>query len=180
MILLYAWLVVYVNKGLPFAQKLLLKTLKSLISCIWLALLHLLSGICFLYQLPPPFLCTGFDAISSRMDEVLSVNPFADVFFFGDCNNLYHKDWLTFSGWAGRSDRSQTTWVRWLNFYLDSWLWLSQFCSLDFLLFSHPSICSAGHFLIIFVVSVSTNFSLNSSGDASFHCTTNDFFCWLG
>ena len=38
-----------------------------------------------------------FDSISSNIDEVLSINPSANVFVFGDFN-VHHKDWLTYSG----------------------------------------------------------------------------------
>ena len=42
-----------------------------------------------------------FDYISSNIDEVLSVNPSANVFVFGDFN-VYHEDWLTYSGGTDR------------------------------------------------------------------------------
>ena len=42
-----------------------------------------------------------FDSISSNIDEVLSINPSADVFVFGDFN-IHHKDWLTCSGGTDR------------------------------------------------------------------------------
>ena len=38
-----------------------------------------------------------FDSISSNIDEVLSINPSADLFVFGDFN-VHYKDWLTHSG----------------------------------------------------------------------------------
>ena len=41
-------------------------------------------------------LCTVFDPTSSNIDEVLSINPFANMIVFGDFN-VHHKDWLTFS-----------------------------------------------------------------------------------
>ena len=44
----------------------------------------------------------GFDAISSNVEEVLLINPSANVFVFGDFN-VHHKDWLAFSGWTDRS-----------------------------------------------------------------------------
>ena len=52
----------------------------------------------------------GFDAISSNIDEVLSINPSANVFVFGD-SNVHDKDWLTNSGGTDRPDR-------WLIFLL--------------------------------------------------------------
>ena len=39
-------------------------------------------------------LCTVFDSVSSNIHEVLSINPSADVFVFGDFK-VHHKDWLT-------------------------------------------------------------------------------------
>ena len=65
--------------------------------CFWLALLHSVSSFFFLYQSPSSALCTVFDSISSNIDEVLSINPSANVFVFGDFN-VHHKDWLTYSG----------------------------------------------------------------------------------
>ena len=42
-------------------------------------------------------LCTVFDSISSNIDEVLSINPSANVLFFGDLD-VVHKGCLTYSG----------------------------------------------------------------------------------
>ena len=50
--------------------------------CFWMALLHSMSYFFFLNQSPSLPLCTVFDAISSNVDDVLSVNPPANVFFF--------------------------------------------------------------------------------------------------
>ena len=47
-------------------------------------------------------LSTVFDSISSSIAEVLSINPFAYVFVFGDFN-VHHKEWLTYSGGTDRS-----------------------------------------------------------------------------
>ena len=47
-------------------------------------------------------LCTVFDSISSSIDEVLSINPSANVFVFGDFN-FHHKDYLAYSGGTDRS-----------------------------------------------------------------------------
>ena len=33
----------------------------------------------------------------SKIDQVLSINPSANVFVFADFN-VHHKDWLTYSG----------------------------------------------------------------------------------
>ena len=47
-------------------------------------------------------MCTDFDSISSNTDEVLSINPSANVFISGDFK-LHHKDWLPHSGGTDRS-----------------------------------------------------------------------------
>ena len=55
----------------------------------------------FVYWSPPSLLCTVFDLISSNIDEILSINPSANVFVFGSFN-IHHKDWLTYFGGTGR------------------------------------------------------------------------------
>ena len=62
-----------------------------------LALLHPAFYFFFLYWSPSLSLCTVFDSISSNIDEVLSINPSANVFVFGDFN-VHHKDWVTYFG----------------------------------------------------------------------------------
>ena len=69
--------------------------------CFRLALLHSVSYFLFLYQSPSSSLCMVFEAISSNIDEVLSINPSATVFVIGDFN-VHHKDWLTYSGGTDR------------------------------------------------------------------------------
>ena len=46
-------------------------------------------------------MCTVFDAISSNIGEVLSINSTANVFVFGDFN-IHDMDWLTYSGGTDR------------------------------------------------------------------------------
>ena len=63
-----------------------------------------------------------FYFISSNIDEVLSINPSAYVFAFGDFN-VHYKDWLTYSGGTDRSGElcynfSQMTLLGWLTFLL--------------------------------------------------------------
>ena len=60
-----------------------------------------MSYFFFLYRSPSSSLCTAFDSISSNIDEVLSINPSANVFVFG-AFNVHHKDWLTYSGGTDR------------------------------------------------------------------------------
>ena len=84
-------LAVYVKEGLPF----------HFLTCFRLALLYSVSHFFFLYQSPSSSLCTVFDSISSNIDEVLSINPSANAFVFGDFN-VHHKNCLTYSDGTNR------------------------------------------------------------------------------
>ena len=94
-------LAVYVKDGLPFAQDLSLENSADPYSCFRLALLHSVSYFFFLYRSPSSSLCMVFYSISSNIDEVISINPSANVFVFGDFN-VHHKDWLTYSSGTDR------------------------------------------------------------------------------
>ena len=89
-----------VEEGLPFSRELSLENSADSYLCFRQALPHSVSYFFFLYQSPSSF-CMVFDAVSSNIDEVLSINPSANVFVFGDFNS-HHKDWLNYSD---RSDR---------------------------------------------------------------------------
>ena len=89
-------LAVYVKEGLPLARDLSLENSVDSYLCFRLGLLHSVSYFFFLYRSPLSALCTVFDSISSNIDEVLSINPSANAFVFGDFN-VHHKDWLTYS-----------------------------------------------------------------------------------
>ena len=91
---------VYVKEGLLFALDLSLEDSADSYLCFRLASLHSLSYFFFLYW-SPLLLCMVFDSVSSNIDEVLSINPSANVFVFGDLN-VYHKDWFTYSGGTDR------------------------------------------------------------------------------
>ena len=65
-------------------------------------LLHLVSYFFFLYR-SPLFLCTVFDSISSKIHEVLLMNPSANAFVFGDFN-VHNKTWLAYSGGTDTPD----------------------------------------------------------------------------
>ena len=80
-------LAVYVKEGLPFAQDLSLENSADSYLCFRLALLHSVFYFFFLYRSPSSSLCTFFDSISSNIDEVLSINPPANVFVFGDVHH---------------------------------------------------------------------------------------------
>ena len=89
-------LAVYVKVGLPFTQDLSLEDSADSHLYFRLAILHSVPYFFFLYQSPSLSLCMVFDSISSNIDEVLSINPSANVFVFGDFN-VHHQDWLTYS-----------------------------------------------------------------------------------
>ena len=82
-------LTVYVKEGLPFARDLSLENSADSYLCFRLALLYSVSYFFYLYQ------STSL-SISCNIDDVLSNNPSANIFVFGDFN-VHHKDWLTYS-----------------------------------------------------------------------------------
>ena len=151
-----------------------------------LALLHSVSYFFFLYQSPSLSLCTVFDSISSKIDEVLSINPSANVFVFGDLL-VHHKDWLTYSGGTDRPGELC------YNFSISNDL--TQMVNfptripdcdshspalLDFFLSSDTSICSTMAFPPLgnsdhVVVSVSIDFPIISKWDAPFHCIVYNY-----
>ena len=55
----------------------------------------------FLYRSLSSSICAVFDSISSNIDEVLWINPSANVFVFGDFN-VNHKDGLAYSSGTDR------------------------------------------------------------------------------
>ena len=92
-------LVVYVKEGFPFAQENSLETISTKL-CEFLLMFSTgftsLTAYFFFFYRSPSLLCTVFDSVSSNTDEVLYINPSANVFVFGDFN-VHHKDWLTYS-----------------------------------------------------------------------------------
>ena len=84
-------LVVYVKEGLPLARDLSLENSAHSYLCFELASLQSVSYVFSLYQSPSSSLCKVFDSISSIIDEVLSINPSANVFVFGEFN-VHHKN----------------------------------------------------------------------------------------
>ena len=178
-------LAVYVKEGLPFAWDLSLENSSDSYLCFRLALLHSVSYFFFLYRSPSSALCTVFDSVSSNIDEVLSINPSANVFVFGDFN-VHHKDWLTYSSGTDRPGELC------YNFSISNDLTqMVDFptripdCDshspalLDLFLSSDASICSTMAFPPLgnsdhVVVSVSIDFPTNSQQDAPFHCIAYD------
>ena len=178
-------LTVYVKEGLPFAWDLSLENSADSYLCFQLALLHSVSYFFFLYR-SPSSLSTVFDSISSNIEEVLSINPSANVFVFGDFK-VHHKDWLTYSGGTDRPGELC------YNFSISNNL--TQIVNfparipdcgshgpahLDMFLCSDTSICSAVAFPPLgnsdhVVVSVSIDFPINSKQDNPFHRVAYDY-----
>ena len=96
----YAWSCSLCERGTSFCTGLISRKLCGFL-CFQLALLHSVSYFFFLYWSLSLLLCLVFDSISSNVDEILFINPSANVFVFGDLN-VHHKDWLTYSGGTER------------------------------------------------------------------------------
>ena len=94
-------LAVYLKEGLSFALDLSLENSTDSYSYFRLTLLHSVSYFFFLYRSLSWSLCMVFYSISSNTDEVLSINPPANVFVIGDLN-VYRKDSITYSGGTGQ------------------------------------------------------------------------------
>ena len=181
-------LAVYVKEGLPCTYNLSQENLADSYLCFQLALLYSVSYFFFLYRSPSSALCTVFDSVSSNIDEVLSINPSANVFVFGDFN-VHHKDWLTYSGGTDRPGELC------YNFSISNDLTqMVNFptripdCNshspalLDLFLSSDASICSTMVFPPLGnsdhgAVSVSIDFALNSKECVLFHHMTYDCSC---
>ena len=167
-------LAVYVKEGLPFARDLSVENSADSYLCFQLALIHSVSYFFFLYRSPSSSLCTVFDSISCSIDEVLSINPSANVFVFGGFHD-HHKDWLTYSG---RISNDLTQIVNFPTQIPD--------CDshspalLDLFLSSDASICSTMAFPPLGnsdhgFVSVSIDFPINSKQDTPFHRVAYDY-----
>ena len=136
-------------------------------------------------------LCAVFGpqlSILSNIDEILSINPSANVFVFGDFN-VHHKDWLTYSGGTDRPGELcynfsiSNDLIQMVNFPTqipdcDS----HSPALLDLFISSGTSICSTMAFpplgnsdRIVFLVSI--DFPSNSQWDAMFHCIAYDCSC---
>ena len=186
-------LAVYVKEGLPFAWDVSLENSADSHLCFRLALLHSVSYFFFLCRSPSSLLCTVSDSVSSNIDEVLSVNPSANVCVFGDFD-VHHKDWLTYCGGTDRSGELC------YNFSISNHLTQILNCPtqipdcdsrspavLDLFISSDASICSTMAFPPLrnsdhVVVSVSIGFPINSKQDAPFHRVAYDYSCadWDG
>ena len=118
-------LAVYVKEGLPFARDLPLENSSDSYLCFRLALLHSVSYFFFLYRSPSSALCTVFYSVSSNIDDVLSINPSANVFVFGDLTFIIRTGLLILVELIDLVNfvitfLSQMTLLRWLTFLLGS------------------------------------------------------------
>ena len=77
-------LVVYVKEDFIFQGTLSLENSADCNLHFCQALLHSVSYFFFLNWSPSLSLCMVFDSVSSNLDEVLLINPSANVFVFGD------------------------------------------------------------------------------------------------
>ena len=107
-------------------------------------------------------MCTAFDAISSNIDEILSINPSANVFVFGDFN-ICHKDVLTFPTWISVGD-SHGPGLYYLFIYSGASICLSV---------AFPPLRNSDH--VVGSVSIYCLFRLKR--DTLFHCTTYGYYC---
>ena len=144
-----------------------------------------MSSFFFLYQLPSSSLCTVFYSISSNIDEVLSINPSANVFVFGDFN-VHHKDWLTYSGGTDRPGELcynfsiSNDLTQMVNFPTripdcDS----HSTALLDLFISSDTSICSTVAFPPLGILIKLSEFRMtlsNSQRDVLFHCIAYYYF----
>ena len=145
-----------------------------------------MSYFFFLYRSPYLSLCTVSDSILSNTDDILSINPSANVFISGDFN-VHHKDWLTYSSGTDRSGELcynisiSNELTQMINFHT----WTPECGShsptlLELFISSDASICSAMAFPPLgtsdhVAVSVSIDFPSNLQQDAPFHHITYDY-----
>ena len=179
-------LAVYVKEGLPLARDLSPENSADSYLCFRLALLHSVSYFFFLYRSPSSLLCMVFDSVSSNIDEVLSINPSANVFLFGNFN-VHHKDWLTYSDGTDRPgelcynfsiSKDLTQIVNFPTRIPDCGS--HSLALLDLFISSDASICSTVAFPLLgysdhIVVSVSIDFPINSKQDTPFHRVAYDY-----
>ena len=169
-------LAIYVKEGLPFAQDLAIENSADSCLSFQLALLQSVSYFFFLYRSPSSSLCTVFDSVSSNIDEVLSISPYANVFVFVDFN-VHHKGWLTYSGGTDRpgeisNDLTQLTFPRRSLIItlaiLLFWIYFFWRCYLFYMTF--PPLWNSDH-----VVSVFIDFLSSSKWYTLFHRIAYDY-----
>ena len=158
-------LAVYMKEGLPFAWDLSLGNSADSYLSFPLALFH---SYFFFLSRSPLSLCMVFYSISSNKEEVLSINPSANVFVFGVFNVIIRTNLPILVELIDLVNSaiiflSQTTLLRSLTFLHRSLTVDSQSPALlDLFISSDASICSTMPFPLLgnsdHIVSVSTDF----------------------
>ena len=118
-------LAVNIKEELPFPSNLSLENSVDSYLCFWLALLHSVSYFFSLCRSPSLSLYMVFDSISSNIDELLLINPSANVFVFGDSNVIIRTGLPILVELIDLVNSviiflSQMTLLRWLTFLLGS------------------------------------------------------------
>ena len=118
-------LAVYLKEGLPFVRDLSLQNSADSYLRFQLALLHSVYYFFFLYRSPSLFLYSVFDSISSNIDEVLLMNPSANVYVFGELTSIIRTGLAILVELIDLVNSvtvflSQMTFLRWLTFLLGS------------------------------------------------------------
>ena len=98
---LFAWSRSLSERRTSFCTDVSLEMSADSYLCFRQTIFHSVSFFFSLYRLPSSSLFTVYNSISSNIDEVLTINPSANVFALGDFS-VYHKDWLTYSGGTDR------------------------------------------------------------------------------
>ena len=116
-------LAVYVKEVFPFARDLSLGNTADSYWCFRLALHHSVSYFFFLYRSPSLSLFTVFDSILSNIDVVLSINPYANVFFLKNLTSVIRTGLPILMELIDQVKSviiflSQMTLLRWLTFLL--------------------------------------------------------------
>ena len=97
----YAWSCSLCERRTSFCMRVISRKLCGLLLIFSTSFTLVSVLLLFLYRSPSSLLCTIFDSVSPDIDEVLPINPSANLFVFGDFN-INHKDWLTYSGETDR------------------------------------------------------------------------------
>ena len=118
-------LAVYVKERLPFPRDVSLETSSDFYLGFRLGLFHSVTYFFFLYRSPSSSLCTVFYSISFITHDVLSINPSANAFVFGDFMLIIRTGLPILVELINLVNSviiflSQMTLLRWLTFLLGS------------------------------------------------------------
>ena len=138
---LYAWSCSLCEGGTSFCTRLFSKKLWRFLFLTGFTLFYIL--LFFSYGLLYLSLYTVFVTISN-IDEVISINPSANVLVLGDFN-IHYKDWLTYYGGTYRPGElcHQLFQHRWLTFLLVSLTLILSLALLDLFISCDPNTYSA-------------------------------------